>query len=217
MLQPAANLLQSLAPGLAGAVQPRKRLRAASGLRGVHARFKTRDGRALRLRLIRTTDAPLLIDLFYSLTPESRRRRFHTAVEHATPEMVLLEAERLANVDNMAVGGALLATEAGPQNARGDAGERIVGVVRLMRNPATPQSPDAEAAIVVRDDYHGQGVGKVLLQGLVRLAQRMHVRTMVADIEADNSAAVRAFRGIGLPTTSDTSHGETRLLISVTE
>lgn len=211
MLQSVAALLHAAQPGAAGQASPPGKRRAASGLHGVRAGFTTKDKRKLRLRLIRPADAPLLIDLFYSLSPQSRRRRFHIDMEHARPERVLTEAERLANVDNRTLGGALLATE------QGEHGERIVGVVRLMRDPATLQSAEAEAAIVVRDDYHGQGVGKVLLQGLERLARRMRVRTMVADIEADNTAALHAFRGIGLPTKSDTSHGETRLLLSVPE
>lgn len=182
-----------------------------SDLRRLRPSFVTTDGRKLHMRLIQPSDSPLLVDLFYSLSPQSRRRRFHYAVEHATPEMVLAEAERLADVDNLTTGGAILATE------RGGQGERIVGVVRLMRSPQTSDSPEAEAAIVVRDDYHGSGVGKELLYRMVLLARRMKVKTMIADIEADNYAALRAFRGIGLPTESDTSHGETRLYITVPE
>jgi len=175
----------------------------------LHSVFRTRNRRKLHMRLIRPTDAPLLIDLFYSLSPESKRRRFHYDVDHATPQQVLEESERLADVDNLTTGGAVLATE------RTRRGERIVGVARLMRNPQTPSSPDAEAAVVVRDDYHGTGVGGELLRRLVPLARRMQVRTIIADIEADNYAALRAFRNMGLPTRSDTTHGETRLYLSV--
>ncbi|MGL4650707.1 MAG: GNAT family N-acetyltransferase [Caldilineaceae bacterium] len=185
------------------------RRRWPADLRRLPPTFVTTDGRKLQLRLIRPTDSPLLAELFYHLSPETRRRRFHHAVEHATPEMVLVESERLADVDNRTVGGAILAIERGPSS------ERIVGVVRLMRSPKTPRSPEAEAAIVVRDDYHRCGVGKELLYRLVLLARRMKVKTMIADIEADNYAALRAFREIGLPTTSDTTHGETRLFLTV--
>lgn len=202
---------KSSEPSKQPAKQAPKPVRWPRSLGRLRPHFTTRDGRRLRLRLIKPEDAPLLIDLFYNLSPESRRRRFHALTDHATPELVLRESERLADVDNRTTGGAIVATESTPT------GERIVGVVRLMRNPATPSSPEAEAAVVVRDDYHGAGVGRELLYRMVLLARRMKVTTMVADIEADNYPALRAFRTIGVPTTSDTTRGETRLLLTVPE
>lgn len=171
--------------------------------------FHTRDGRRLYVRLIQESDTALLMDLFERLSPESRRRRFHTAVDHLPRALIEAEADRLADVDNHTIGGAVLALE------RVDDVERIVGVVRLMRPADDLLAPDVEAGIVVRDDYHGQGVAKVLLRCMVLLAQRMNAETIVAEIEADNHPAIRAFRSLALPTTSSTSHGETVLRIAV--
>jgi L-amino acid N-acyltransferase YncA len=75
----------------------------------------------------------------------------------------------------------------------------------------------AEAAIVIRDDYHGQGLGTELLRRLVLLAKQMKVKQMQAVIEADNASAIRLFRELGLPTKSDTSQGETTLIIEMPE
>lgn len=178
-------------------------------VRRVRSRIHTRDGRSLRCRLMNPHDAPLLIDLFDSLSVESKRRRFHYAVDLTPRALVLEEAERLSAVDNRTTAGAVVALE----NDEGR--DRIIGVARLMRPPSEPESPDAEAAIVVRDDYQGQGVGKELLRRMVLLAKAMHVRTIVAEIEADNHSAIMAFRKLGLPTTSTTTHAETTLRISV--
>ena len=103
-------------------------------------------------------------------------------------------ARGLADVDNETLGGAVLALEV---DAAGE--EHVVGVARLGRPPDDPHSPEAEAAIVVRDDYQGRGVGTELLRRMVLLAKQMRLKTILAIIESDNEPALRAFRGLGLP------------------
>ena len=108
-------------------------------------------------------------------------------------EEVRRRALEMANVDNRTQQGAVVVV-AGDR----DAGE-IVGVVRLSRAPGQPDSPEAEAAVVVRDDYHGQGIGTQLLRQIVPLARRMKVRTILAVFQPDNESAIRLFRNLGLP------------------
>lgn len=168
--------------------------------------FKTRYGLWLHTRLIVAADAAGLLDLFEKLSPESRRRRFHADMEHLSEEAKLEGAARLAGVDNRTVGGAVVAVD--PRD------QAIVGVARLARNGA-PDDPEAEVAIVVRDDFHGQGVGYALLVRLGPLAAQMGVRTMLAVIDADNHAAISLFRSLGLPTTSRTSQAETILRLTL--
>jgi acetyltransferase len=187
--------------------------REKNNLRRQPSTFRTHDGRTLHVRLIRPTDAPLLLDLFDRLSPESRRRRFHAAVDHMPRALVQEEAERLADVDNRTNGGAILALER--VREKGQNAERAVAVARLMRPSLDPRSPEVESAIVVRDDYQGQGVAKELLRRSVLLARQMRAGVIVAEIEADNYPAIRAYRGLGLPTESSTSHGETTLRIAV--
>lgn len=168
--------------------------------------LQTRQGLWLHTRLIRPTDAPGLLDLFEKLSPESRRRRFHADVDHLSEEAKQEGAARLAGVDNRTIGGAVLAVD--PRD------QAIVGVARLARN-GTPDDPEAEVAIVVRDDFHGQGVGYGLLLRLGPLAAQMGVRSMLAVIDADNYAAISLFRSLGLPTKSSTSQAETILRITL--
>jgi RimJ/RimL family protein N-acetyltransferase len=116
----------------------------------------------------------------------------------------------MADVDNRTLGGALLAL------ARDDQGcEQAVGVARLARQPAQPDSPEAEAAVVVRDDFQGRGVGSELLRRLVLLAKQMGVRTLIAEIEADNEIAIRAFRALNLPTETTIRSAEVAMRIEV--
>jgi GNAT superfamily N-acetyltransferase len=178
-------------------------------LRNVSPRFTTRDGKKLTLRLLHPSDTPLLVEMFHLLTPETRRRRFHIGVENISEEVVQQRATELADVDNKVVAGAVVAVY---EDATG---EHIVGSVRLARDPATPDSPEAEAAVVVRDDFQGQGVGTELMRRLVLLAKQMHVKTILAIFQPDNEDAIRIFREVNLPYVTTIDHGETILRIEV--
>ncbi|MCB0048160.1 MAG: hypothetical protein KDE24_01250, partial [Caldilinea sp.] len=59
--------------------------------------------------LIRPADAPLLEDLFYRLSPESRWRRFHALTDGIPPERIAEQAGTMANVDNRTLEGAVVA------------------------------------------------------------------------------------------------------------
>ncbi len=172
-------------------------------LRNVSPRFITRSGQKLKVRLMRPSDAALLIEFFYNLSPETRRRRFHTSVENVGEDLVNQRALEMTRVDNATLVGAVIAVYTD------EAGEHIVGSARLARDAATPDSPEAEAAIVVRDDYQGQGVGTELLRRLVLLAKQMRVQTIVAIFQPDNEDAIRVFRELNLPYTTSIQHGET--------
>lgn len=178
-------------------------------LRSVSPRFKTRGGVTLTMRLMRPSDVPLLIEFFHRLSPETRRRRFHISVENISEELVEQRARELADVDNKTVSGAVVAVQ------KDAAGEHIVGSVRLARNPSAPDAPEAEAAIVVRDDFQGQGVGTELMRRLVLLAKQMNVKTIVAVFQPDNEDAIRIFREVNLPYTTSVDHGETIMKLQV--
>jgi RimJ/RimL family protein N-acetyltransferase len=172
--------------------------------------FSTRDGTCLRARAIRPDDAARLIDLFERLSSESRRPRFHFNPDNLSEELKWETACALADVDNFTLGGAVVAVEV---DAAGQ--ERIVGVARLARPKGEPTSPEAEAAVVIRDDYHGRGVGTELLRRMVLLAKQMRLHTIVAIIEADNEPALRVFRGLALPAEVRTQRAETEMRFEV--
>jgi acetyltransferase len=187
------------------------RKRYTQDINRVRPWFKTRTGRTLRSRLIRHGDKEGLIDFFNRLSPEAKRRRFHTPLENPDPALLQERANYFVNVDNRTNGGAVLALY------RDETGEHIVGVARLMRPDHQPNAPEAEAAIVVRDDFQGEGVATELLRRMVLLARQMKVKTILAEIEADNYPAIKLFRELDLPTESTTTHGETILRIAAPE
>ena len=185
--------------------------RYKTSLHNVSPRFTTRDGRKVKLRLMRPSDVPLLIEFFHRMSPETRRRRFHTGTENVSDDLVLQRAEELAAVDNAVLAGAVVA-----MYEESD-GPHMVASVRLARDPNAPDSPEAEAAVVVRDDFQGQGLGTELMRRLVLLAKKMQVKTIVAIFQPDNEDAMRLFRELNLPATTSIDHGETIMHLQVPE
>lgn len=174
--------------------------------------FSTRDGAILRTRTIRPDDAVRLLAMFEQLSSETRLRRFHFNPDKVNEEMKWGTACALADVDNLTQGGAVLALDVDEAGV-----EQIVGVARLARPQGEPSSPEAEAAVVIRDDFQGRGVGTELLRRMVLLAKQMRVRTIVAIIEADNGPALRVFRGLALPVVVRTRRAETEMRFTVPE
>jgi L-amino acid N-acyltransferase YncA len=52
----------------------------------------------------------------------------------------------------------------------------------------------------VNDDFHGKGIGKVLLQELIRLAKKQGLHTMIGVIDAENQSSVDFHEKFGFKT-----------------
>lgn len=167
-------------------------------------RFQTGQGTAIHTRLIAPQDAPLLVDLFDHLSPETRWRRFHIQADRVERKRIQETAQQLADVDNHTNGGAVLAfTETG----------ELVGVARLARPQGEPESDQAEVAVVVRDDYQQQGIGSVLMELLVSLARRMGILRLTAIVQADNNPVLTMARRLQLPVQRRARRGEIEMEI----
>jgi len=148
----------------------------------------------LRLRDIRFNDKDALVRFHRHLSEETRYRRYHAA----KGELTSSELRHLTEVDghrHIALVAELWPPE---HDATADAGAgvaELAGVARLVETPAHPG--EAEIAIVVRDDVHGNGLGAELVAGVLRRGRREGVRTAVAMVQADNHRALRLFQGQG--------------------
>jgi len=141
-----------------------------------------RDGTEVIIRAIVPADAPLLQELVRRLSPESIFLRFLTRLK----ELGRPQAERLANVDYHTQM-ALVATLGGD----------IIGVARYA--PAMGQGPgNAEAAVVVEDQYQSRGLGTLLLTRLADYAREHDVEAFVASIHPSNERIMRFVRKSGL-------------------
>ena len=127
-------------------------------------------------RPVRPDDAPLFCRLWNRLSPETVYRRFHAPLRSPPAD-----AHRLVDVDHV-LREALVAVVGG----------EVVGVARYDRSPADPAT--ADVAVVVEDAWQGVGVGRQLLGELTQLAARRGVRTLHADVQADNDRVVALVR-----------------------
>jgi GNAT superfamily N-acetyltransferase len=59
-------------------------------------------------------------------------------------------------------------------------------------------SPSAEVALAVADDTHNRGVGTLLLEHLVSLADGQRVRTLIAETLSENALMLKVFADAGL-------------------
>ncbi|QBN17992.1 GNAT family N-acetyltransferase [Flavobacterium nackdongense] len=57
-----------------------------------------------------------------------------------------------------------------------------------------------EHSVYVNEDFHGQGIGKLLLQELISLAKNQKLHTMIAVIDSENQASVEFHENFGFKT-----------------
>jgi nucleotide-binding universal stress UspA family protein/RimJ/RimL family protein N-acetyltransferase len=146
-----------------------------------------RDGSLVRIRPIAPDDKDALRAAWDRLSPESRYRRFFSAMPELGDSMLAY----LTDVDHHDHE-ALIALDA----ASGD----TVGVVRYVRS--ADDAEVAEVAVTVVDTWHGRGLATLLLGRLAARARREGVRRFSAVVMADNPRAVRVIRGLGESRTS---------------
>jgi L-amino acid N-acyltransferase YncA len=57
-----------------------------------------------------------------------------------------------------------------------------------------------EHSVYVNNDFHGQGIGKLLLAKLIELAKKQNLHTMIAVIDAENQSSVVFHEKFGFKT-----------------
>lgn len=142
-----------------------------------------RDGRVVLLRPIDAKDADRLIDLHHSLSFDSQYFRFFGP----KPRLTKAEAGYLASVDfakRFAIVG----------EVKEERQKRLVGVGRFDIN----EPGVAEAAIVVRDDYQGVGLGSALLERMREVGRGAGLDAFTAEVLAENQRMLDLLKRNGL-------------------
>jgi len=134
-----------------------------------------RNGNRYRLRPPRAEDKPRVAECFENLSAESRRLRF-LGVKKALSESEL-EFFTITDGDDHIAVAALAMDDNGADG-------RMVGIARCLRLSAPPDS--AELAVAVADDVQGLGLGRVLLEELMRAAEAQGIESFELEVLAEN-------------------------------
>ena len=137
-------------------------------------------GEALTLRPIRPTDTAKLIEMIDRCTPEDRRLRFCSGMQHLNPAL----ARQLCQIDYDRHMALLLETAAGD----------ILGVGRLVTDP---EGESAEFALIVRSDRQEQGLGRMLLQAVLDYGRARGLAQVWGDVAAENPRMLEMSRAFG--------------------
>jgi acetyltransferase len=138
-----------------------------------------RDGTVLNIRPIRPEDEPLLHDLAAHMSREDLRLRFFTPVHGLTHAV----AARLSQLDYDREL-ALLAEHDGV----------ALGAVHFF---ADPDNRRAEYAIAVRSDWKGRGVGYLLMNRLIGIAEERGIGELVGEVMRENGPMLQMCRELG--------------------
>jgi acetyltransferase len=171
-------------------------------------RWASKDGTAVNVRPIRPEDEPMMVAFHERLSERSVYfRYFHllnlsqrTAHERLT-RICFIDYDR---------GMALVAEKEDPQNGT----HQILGVGRLTRAHG---ANEAEMAVLVSDDFQGQGLGTELLRRLIEIGREEKIGRITADILAENRAMQRVCERLGFTLQFDADDGTVKAEIRLTQ
>lgn len=147
-------------------------------------RITLANGRSVILRPVFAQDAGAEQDFVRALSPASRRSRFHIGVRELTPSLL----QAMTDVDHrchVAVVAEVLDDDDEPT---------IVADARYVRSDC---GNEGEFAITVADAWQALGLGRELLQRLLRHARRRGLTRLYGDILRTNVSMITLARRLG--------------------
>lgn len=140
-----------------------------------------RDGSTVRVRTMQPDDEQSLVELFSSLSDESKWFRFFSPAKGSA---LAAEAHREVNLDHTFGLVALSGAE-----------QRIVGHAFY----AGLDEHRAEVAFTIGNEFQGRGLGSLLLCQLADVALANGIQVFEAEVVASNHAMLHVFRESGFP------------------
>jgi acetyltransferase len=143
---------------------------------------RLRDGTRVFVRPIKGEDGSLYPDFIAAESIQDARRRFLGAVSGLSDEHIA----RLTHVD---YGQAMAFIAIDETDAK------MLGVVRLHRQADDPGT--GEYAVIVRSDFKGRGLGRLLMRRLIEWSEAERIRTVFGLVLADNAAMLKLCEQLG--------------------
>ncbi len=162
---------------------------------------QTSTGIDIFVRPIRPEDAPLLVELFESLSPQSVYRRFFTPMKRL-PHSMLARFTQIDYDRHIA----LVALSVSKSK------ESMLGVARVIleRN-----QKEAEFSIVVGDPWQGKGIGAALLQRCISIARERGIEKVMGTVLAENTQMLALGKKFGFKIKKVLGAGEYELSIDL--
>jgi len=149
--------------------------------------WRLKDGTLVTIRPIRPEDEPLMVQFHTTLSERSVYLRYFCSLSLSTR----VEHERLVRICFASYdrGFALVADRKNPTSGQ----HEILGVGRFTAISST----EAEAAVLVTDQWQARGLGTELLSGVARVAREEKYEKLTAEILRDNLPTQAIFRKVG--------------------
>ncbi len=142
------------------------------------------DGMRVEIRPIRGEDAPLISAFHAQLSEESIRFRYF----HNKADLSKRDLSRLAQI-NYDRQMAFIA-----EHQRADGSKEMLGVVRVWNDPDNIRT---EFSVIIRDDMHGHGLGRLLMEKMIRYSRGLGTLEMVGKIMVDNGPMRSLMKQLG--------------------
>lgn len=142
-----------------------------------------RNNKRVFLRPVRPTDGALISEFVSRLSDVSKYYRFLRRVDTLRPDMI----HKLVHLDyKREFALAAVVCEEGANV--------IIGVCRYS---ASLDPSYGESAIVLRDDWQGNGLGKAMTRRVFAIAELNGISTMIVNLDPQNDIAVNLYTGLG--------------------
>lgn len=159
----------------------------------------TAEGEPIFIRPIKPEDAPMLVNLFESLSSKSRYHRFFSPMKSLSHDLLI----RLTQIDyDRHIALAAL--------SRNQEEERMLGVARVIIGP---DRDDAEFSVAVGDPWQGKGVGRKLLERVLDAGRDYGVQTVYGIVLAENRHMLNLGRELGFQVSQGEEAGSFHLSI----
>jgi acyl-CoA hydrolase/GNAT superfamily N-acetyltransferase len=155
----------------------------------------------VRIRPVRTTDEPLLKDLYYSLNERDRYLRFFEVKKEFTHSKTQNEVN--VDYDHIFSIGAFIGEISK---------EEMIGNATYYLNPTNNM---AEYSFLVREDFRGKGLGSFLYHHLIIIAKEKGIKGFYGTIHIQNKNTVQIIRKGGYTKINPPEAGEKELFYEV--
>lgn len=153
--------------------------------------FRSKNGTLVTIRPIVPEDIQREQDFIKHLSPETRYRRFMSTLRELSTEQL----EHFTHIDYDREMAFIALIE---ENGK----EKEIGVCRYAANPEGTSRESCEFAIVIADEWQGQGLGYQLMQHLIAAARHHGFKTMTGEFLAENSPMLKFVASLGFALSS---------------